>query len=154
MNAPQPGVTASEKAQAALARAGRSASEPVLIAGGGIGGLATALALARAGIASHVLESRAEFAAEGAGIQIGPNGTRILQSLGLADALAPYVGVPDAIIVRDGKDGTELARLPFGRWIAERHGAPYWVVHRGDCTRSCSAPREISRASSCRPALQ
>ncbi len=146
MNAPQPGVTASEKAQAALARAGRSASDPILIAGGGIGGLATALALARAGIAAHVLESREAFAAEGAGIQIGPNGTHILQSLGLADALAPLVGVPDAIVVRDGKDGAELARLPLGRWIAERHGAPYWVVHRGDLHESLlSAARDQPR---------
>jgi salicylate hydroxylase len=132
MHAPQPGVTAGEKAQAALARARKGASEPVLIAGGGIGGLATAIALARKGIATHVLESRAELVAEGAGIQIGPNGTRILQSLGLADALKPHVGVPEAIAVRDGTSGAELTRLPLGRWIAERHGAPYWVVHRGD----------------------
>jgi len=104
----------------------------VLIAGGGIGGLATALALARKGLSTHVLESRAAFTAEGAGIQIGPNGTRILQKLGLADALKPHVGVPEAIVVREGSNGAELARLPLGRWIAERHGAPYWVVHRGD----------------------
>jgi salicylate hydroxylase len=107
-------------------------SEAVLIAGGGIGGLASALALARRGIASHVVESRPEFGAEGAGIQIGPNGTRILQDLGVSEALAPHAGVPEAIAVRDGASGKDLARLPLGRWIAERHGAPYWVVHRGD----------------------
>ncbi len=132
MSVAQPDATANATARAALARARTDGARPVLIAGGGIGGLATALALARAGIASHVLEQRAEFSAEGAGIQIGPNGTRILQSLGVSEALSPYVGVPEAIHVRDGATGAELARLPLGRWIAERHGAPYWVVHRGD----------------------
>jgi len=107
-------------------------SEAVLIAGGGIGGLASALALARKGIASHILESRPQFGAEGAGIQIGPNGTRILQDLGVSEALEPHAGVPEAIAVRDGVSGANLARLPLGHWIAERHGAPYWVVHRGD----------------------
>ncbi len=128
MSVPQ--SDAGERATAALAQARKG--DPVLIAGGGIGGLATALALARKGIAAHVLEQRPEFSAEGAGIQIGPNGTRILEALGLAEALRPHVGVPEAIAVRAGASGAELARLPLGRWIAERHGAPYWVVHRGD----------------------
>jgi salicylate hydroxylase len=52
--------------------------------------------------------------------------------LGVADALRPYVGVPDGIRVRDGASGTQLAHLPLGRWIEQRHGAPYWVVHRHD----------------------
>ena len=132
MSAPRPDPTAAETARSALAGVRRDGSAPVLIAGAGIGGLATALALARKGIASQVLESRAEFGTEGAGIQIGPNGTRILQSLGVSDALKPHVGVPAAVAVRDGARGSELARLPLGDWIAKRHGAPYWVVHRGD----------------------
>jgi 2-polyprenyl-6-methoxyphenol hydroxylase-like FAD-dependent oxidoreductase len=132
MSAPRPDPTANETARSALARASKDASAPVLIAGAGIGGLATALALARKDIPSHILESRPDFGAEGAGIQIGPNGTRILQSLGVSDALKLHVGVPEAIAVRDGGGGHELARLPLGRWIAERHGAPYWVVHRSD----------------------
>ena len=125
-------ATANENAEAALARARTGRVEPVLIAGGGIGGLAAAIALARRGIASHVLERRAAFHEDGAGIQIGPNGTRILKRLGLADALRPRVGVPEAIRVRDGASGAELVRLPLGRWIALRHGAPYWVAHRKD----------------------
>lgn len=103
---------------------------PVLIAGGGIGGLTTALALARHGIASHVYEARPKLPREGAGIQLGPNATRILRSLGMADALEPYTVSPDCIVVNDGVRGRELARLPLGTWIAQRHGAPYWVVHR------------------------
>ncbi len=132
MSVRHPDAPGNATAQAALARVRDGGAQPVLIAGGGIGGLAAALALARAGIASHVLEQRPEFSAEGAGIQIGPNGTRILQSLGVSDALRPHVGVPEAIAVRDGASGAELARLPLGDWIARRHGAPYWVVHRGD----------------------
>jgi salicylate hydroxylase len=110
-------------------------SEPVLIAGGGIGGLALALALARTGRRSIVLEQRQRFAGSGAGIQLGPNGVRVLQRLGLADALQPAVGVPDALAVHHGASGRTLAVLPLGRWIAARHGAPYWVVHRGDLHR-------------------
>jgi salicylate hydroxylase len=105
---------------------------PILIAGGGIGGLALALALAKAGRASTVLEQRDSFDAAGAGIQLGPNGVRVLQRLGLAEALRPAVGVPDALAVHDGRTGRTLAVLPLGRWIAARHGAPYWVAHRGD----------------------
>jgi salicylate hydroxylase len=125
------GPRANENAEAALARAHKG-SGPVLIVGAGIGGLATSLALARRGIASHVLERRPAFNEDGAGIQIGPNGTRILRRLGIADALRPHVGAPDALSVRDGRTGVELARLPLGRWMTVRHGAPYWVAHRKD----------------------
>lgn len=110
----------------------RGPDKLVLIAGGGIGGLATALALAQRGIASHVFERRPAFSEDGAGIQIGPNGTKILAELGAADLLRSRVATPDAIRVLDATSGRELARLPLGRWIATRHGAPYWVAHRQD----------------------
>jgi 2-polyprenyl-6-methoxyphenol hydroxylase-like FAD-dependent oxidoreductase len=139
MPGPEPGDTMSTPtsddttATSGSMRADDHAAEaPVLIAGGGIGGLAAALALARRGIASHVLERRAAFAEDGAGIQIGPNGTRILIELGVAEALKPHAGMPAAIRVRDGTSGKVLARLPLGPWIAERHGAPYWVAHRAN----------------------
>ena len=105
---------------------------PILIAGGGIGGLALALALAQKGRGSIVLEQRDAFAAAGAGIQLGPNGVRVLQRLGVADALRPLVGEPEAIRVHEGGTARTLATLPLGEWIAARHGAPYWVAHRGD----------------------
>ncbi len=136
---PQPDASANENAAAALARERRGRTEPVLIAGGGIGGLAAAIALARRGISSHVLERRSVYHEEGAGIQIGPNGTRILRRLGVADALYPHVGVPEAICVREGVSGDELARLPLGEWIAKRHGAPYWVAQRSDLHASLLA---------------
>ena len=111
-----------------------SDQRPILIAGGGIGGLALALALARRGRASIVLERQPALGAEGAGIQLGPNGVRALQALGLAEALKPWVGEPEAVEVF-AAGGRPLARLPLGEWIARRHGAPYWSVHRGDLHR-------------------
>jgi salicylate hydroxylase len=110
-------------------------SAPILIAGGGIGGMALALALAKRGLASIVLERQQEFAPAGAGIQIGPNGVRVLRELGVAEALEGFAGKPEAIEVFAGTSGRRLARLPLGGWIAGRHGAPYWVAHRGDLHR-------------------
>lgn len=102
----------------------------IIIAGGGIAGLAAALALARRGMASHIVEQRAEFSEAGAGIQIGPNGMRVLQQLGIAEALAPLAAEPGAIVVRRATCGRILARLPLGPWMRERYGAPYWTIHR------------------------
>ena len=109
-----------------------AAAGPILIAGGGIGGLALALVLAKAGRHAVVLEQQAQFATAGAGIQLGPNGVKVLERLGLAPALRPLVGEPEAIRVHDGRRGNPLASLPLGPWLAARHGAPYWAAHRGD----------------------
>ena len=106
--------------------------EPVLIAGGGIGGLAAALALAERGIATRVFEQRSNPREEGAGIQLGPNGTRILRRLGVARLLEPAVARPEALRIMQAKSGREITRLPLGRWIEARHGAPYWTAHRHD----------------------
>ncbi|MDO9383839.1 MAG: FAD-dependent monooxygenase [Hyphomicrobiaceae bacterium] len=115
-----------------LVQSGKSGSGEVLIAGGGIGGLAAALALAKRGIACHVLERRAAFSEQGAGIQIGPNGTRILRDLGVAEALRPHAGAPQWLIVHEAARGRELARLPLNAGMESRFGSPYWVVHRED----------------------
>ena len=104
----------------------------ILIAGAGIAGLAAAIALARTGSAVTVFEKGRETSEEGAGIQIGPNGTRILHELGVAPHLLGSVSTPDSIRVMDGLSGRQLTRLPLGEDIARRHGAPYWVVHRAD----------------------
>ena len=118
---------------------------PLVIAGGGIGGLTLGLALARRGIASTILERAEAFSEAGAGIQLGPNAVRLLQSLGVAAPLAPRASCPQAITVFDGPSGEPLARLPLGEWIARRHGAPYWVAHRADLQ---AALLSVVRASS------
>lgn len=105
---------------------------PILIAGAGIGGLSLAIALARHGIASRVLERRRELAEAGAGIQLGPNAVGVLSRLGVADRLEPAVGTPECLRVFDGTSGALLSELPLGAWIAERQGSPYWVAHRAD----------------------
>ena len=109
-----------------------TATLPVLLAGGGIGGLATAIALAGHGIPSRVLERRSQFSEAGAGIQLGPNGVHALRRLGIARDLAPNAGQPREIKVFSGGSGAVLTRLPLGAWIEARHGAPYWVAHRQD----------------------
>ena len=123
---------ASRRPGPARVRPVTASADDVLIAGGGIGGLATALALARVGRPSRVLERNPAFSEAGAGIQIGPNGMRVLELLGAAVALRARAVEPREIRVIEGKSGTELTALPLGGWIAERHGAPYCVAHRAD----------------------
>ena len=103
---------------------------PLLIAGGGIGGLSAALALARRGIRVRLLEAEAEFSESGAGIQIGPNGSRLLRSWGLGEALEACGGRPRAIHIHDGLTGAQLASIPLGNDAESRYGAPYYVAER------------------------
>jgi salicylate hydroxylase len=107
-------------------------SRPILVAGGGIGGLATALALAQRGYKCRILERNRLFDEAGAGIQLGPNGVAALRALGVGGRLEPHVGVPDELRVWDAKRGSVLATLPLGDTIAQRLGAPYWTAHRAD----------------------
>ncbi len=111
---------------------GRETTRPLLIAGGGIGGLATALALSKKGFRSRILERRATFSEAGAGIQIGPNGVRVLATLGVDQSLAPLVGRPDDLRIRDGRTGRQITALPLGSAIEARLGMPYWTAHRAD----------------------
>ena len=103
-----------------------------LVAGGGIGGLASALALARGGQRVELFEQSAVFAEVGAGIQLGPNAVRRLHALGLADALDAIAARPDTLVVRAAHDDHELARLTLGDATLQRYGAPYCCVHRAD----------------------
>jgi len=106
-------------------------SAPIVIAGAGIGGLAAALSLARAGKRALVLERAARIEEVGAGLQIAPNAGRILAKLGLEPALAAVAVEPDAINIRRGRDGAVLARLDLSG-ARSRWGAPFRLFHRAD----------------------
>lgn len=104
----------------------------LLIAGGGIGGLATALALAQHRHRIDLLEQTEAFGESGAGVQLGPNATRRLQALGLTRALAAVAAQPELLVLRSANNGAELARLALGASIQQRYGAPYFCLHRAD----------------------
>src|SRR5688572_33302386 len=87
---------------------------PVVIVGGGIGGLATALALALKGIASILLEQSAEFREVGAGIQLGPNVFKRFDALGIRTGIEANAVFPENLIMRDALTGEEVTRMPLG----------------------------------------
>lgn len=107
-------------------------SLPLLIAGGGIAGLAGALGLARIGRESCVLEQARAFETVGAGLQIGPNAVRALDYLGAWERVAPASFAPPGIRIRDGHSGRILQQVPLGASFERRFGAPYRVIHRAD----------------------
>ena len=109
-----------------------AAERHVIVAGAGIAGLTAALAMARAGLRATVLEQAEKLEETGAGMQLGPNATRILIELGLAERLRPVVMAPSAIRVMSGGSGREIVRIPLGDKLERRYGAPYWTIHRGD----------------------
>lgn len=126
---------------------------PVVIAGGGIGGLATALGLALKGYPSLVLEKTGEFSEIGAGIQLGPNAFHSFDALGVGDAARAEAVYIDKLRLMDAISGEEITHLPLDEPFRKRFGNPYAVVHRGDLYRvlldACRASELIElRASS------
>ncbi|MFL4907615.1 FAD-dependent monooxygenase [Streptomyces sp. MMS24-I2-30] len=102
-----------------------------IVVGGGIGGLGAAFSLTRQGLNVRLLERAAAFGEVGAGLQLAPNCTRILDDYGLL-AEARHLGVvPGAMVMRDAVDGAELTRLDL-RDLGRRYGHPYLVIHRSD----------------------
>ena len=104
----------------------------VLIAGAGIGGLAAALACSRGGHAVQVFERAPRFEEIGAGIQLGPNVTRVLMGWGLGEALNAVASFPNSLQVRDAENGAHLGQLRLGNTALQRYGSPYATVHRAD----------------------
>jgi salicylate hydroxylase len=104
----------------------------VVIAGGGIGGLAAAVACAQRGVPIQLFERAAQLSEVGAGIQIGPNVTRILQAWGLGAALAQVAAFPEKLQARDAQTGQVLGTLTLGPRAQATYGAPYATIHRAD----------------------
>jgi 2-polyprenyl-6-methoxyphenol hydroxylase-like FAD-dependent oxidoreductase len=108
------------------------AGDPILIVGGGLGGLTTALALARRGRPTRVLEGAAEFGAIGYGIQFGPNVFHVFDRLDLMGEVITVADSPPALLMLDALDGKELVRIPTGPSFRARFKYPYIIVHRID----------------------
>ena len=125
----------------------------ILIAGGGIGGLAAALALAQKGRKVRVLEKAAEFGEIGYGIQMGPNVARMLERLGVLKALEPASFFPQALIFADAVTNEEISRIALGNSFVARYKHRYFVIHRRDlhggllaaCRRRSEIVLEASR---------
>ncbi len=104
----------------------------ILIAGGGIGGLAAALGLARKGFTATVLEQAQAFGEIGAGIQIAPNAFRAFDALGVGDAARATAVYIDDLVLMDALADERIAAIPLGEAFRARFGNPYAVVHRAD----------------------
>jgi 3-hydroxybenzoate 6-monooxygenase len=104
----------------------------IIIVGGGIGGLATAVGLAKAGRRVLVLEKSGEFGEIGAGIQLGPNAFHAFDALGVGDAARAMAVYIDNLRLMDALSGQEITRIPLGEEFRQYMGNPYAVVHRGE----------------------
>jgi salicylate hydroxylase len=104
----------------------------LLVIGGGIGGLATALSAARAGRRVHVIEKAPAFTEIGAGLQLAPNATRVLHDLGILDDVLPLATFPKNLVMMDAMTGRAITRLDLGDAFRAHYEFPYIVMHRGD----------------------
>lgn len=114
------------------AEAQKQAQQKVIVIGGGIGGLAAAMALTQQGIEVLLLEQAEQIAEIGAGIQLGPNAYAALDALGVGEAARNRSVFPDHLIMMDGVDASEVARVDVGEPFRARFGNPYGVIHRAD----------------------
>ena len=104
----------------------------VLIAGGGIGGLTTALCLAKRGCRVSVFEQASEFSEVGAGIQLSPNCSRVLHDLGLEEQLRTKAFLPEGSQFRHWRTGEVISESVLGETALKKYGMPYYHIHRGD----------------------
>jgi 3-hydroxybenzoate 6-monooxygenase len=125
---------------------------PILVVGGGIGGLSAALALGRKGWRVRVLEQTPELGAIGYGIQLGPNVFPMFDRLGITDAVTAQSIFPNACLMLDAFTGEEITRVPTGPSLRERFKRPYIVLHRVDLHHvlldACRAVEAIELESS------
>ncbi|MBK8073703.1 MAG: 3-hydroxybenzoate 6-monooxygenase [Ramlibacter sp.] len=116
--------------------ANTQAGLPVLVAGGGIGGLAAALALVRQGFSVQVLEQSPEIGEIGAGMQLGPNAFAAFDALGVGPRARSRAVYTDFMVMHDALDEYEVGRIPTGEAFRARFGNPYAVIHRADAHTS------------------
>ena len=119
-----------------MSTAKQSSTLPVIVAGGGIGGLAAALALVRRGFHVQVLEQAPEIGEIGAGMQLGPNGFAALDALGVGPKARSRAVYTDEMVMHDAVDESLVGRLLTGEAFRQRFGNPYAVIHRVDVHRS------------------
>ncbi|PKO57565.1 MAG: salicylate hydroxylase [Betaproteobacteria bacterium HGW-Betaproteobacteria-19] len=105
---------------------------PIIVAGGGIGGLAAALALVRQGFKVTVLEQAPEIGEIGAGIQLGPNAFHAFDALGIGDKARNRAVYTDYMVMHDAIDEYQVGKIPTGEAFIKRFGNPYAVIHRVD----------------------
>ncbi|QHE74814.1 3-hydroxybenzoate 6-monooxygenase [Hydrogenophaga sp. PBL-H3] len=109
---------------------------PVIVAGGGIGGLAAALALVRQGFRVKVLEQAAELGEIGAGMQLGPNAFHAFDALGVGEQARKRAVYTDFMVMHDAIDEVQVGKIPTGEAFRQRFGNPYAVIHRADAHTS------------------
>lgn len=111
------------------------AARTSFVVGGGIGGLAVALALAQKGIAVRLFEQAPEFREIGAGIQLGPNVFRMFDCLGISDEVNEYAVFPENLMMLDSVTGQEVTRIALGDEFRGKFKYPYALIHRADLHR-------------------
>jgi len=127
--------------------------KPIIIAGGGIGGLTAALGLAQKGFDVTVLERAPVLGEIGAGIQLGPNGFHVFDRLGVGDAARSMAVYVDKLRLMDAISGNEIAQIDLGEPFRKRFRNPYAVIHRGDLhgvfVRACESNPRITLRTGC-----
>ena len=113
-----------------------STNLPIIVAGGGIGGIAAALALVRQGFSVKVLEQAAALGEIGAGLQVGPNGFAAFDALGVGEQMRARAVYTDHMVMHDALDEHQVGFIPTGEAFLKRFGNPYAVIHRADAHQS------------------
>ena len=131
----------------------RDTNKPIIIAGGGIGGLTAALGLAQKGFDVTVLERTPVLGEVGAGIQLGPNAFHAFDRLGVGDAARGMAVYVDKLRLMDALTAEDICAIDLGEAFRARFGNPYGVVHRGDLhgvfVRACEASSRVTLRTSC-----
>ena len=132
----------------------RAAELPILISGGGIGGMAAAFVLAQDGYQVTVLEQASAFGEIGAGIQLGPNIFKMFDHLGLTEAIDKVAFYPTGLAMHDVRTGERVVRVPLGDVARATYGFPYGVIYRADLhdvfLNACKALPNITLRTGCK----